>query len=135
MIRLTEINSEIFKLNNQIIDLIKERDLLIGDIISVPLNKHDIIIKVVSETTGVSIDFIKAKDRHRHIVEARHITSVLLKKYTKYSLSMIGQILGLKDHATVIHAINKHEDRLCINDKKYIELYEQCENNLNKIIQ
>jgi chromosomal replication initiation ATPase DnaA len=63
------------------------------------------------------VDFTK-NSRQRHIVDARHIVYYMLKKYTGLTLLQIGQLIGSKDHTTVIHGIEKVRNLLlaCDND-------------------
>lgn len=66
-------------------------------------------ISIISEVSGyydVSLDAIKSNRRHRRIVEARHMVMYILKKKTDMSLRVIGEMLGDRDHTTVIHGIN-----------------------------
>lgn len=58
---------------------------------------------------------LQAKTRKREIVQARQISMYLSKKYTDYSLSRIGDILGRKDHATVLHACKTISEQLEID--------------------
>lgn len=50
------------------------------------------------------------KTRQRHIVTARQIFMYLMRKYTDYSLSVIGAICGRRDHTTVIYGCNNVEN-------------------------
>ncbi|MDR2084027.1 MAG: chromosomal replication initiator protein DnaA [Bacteroidales bacterium] len=64
----------------------------------------DYIFKLVSTHFGISIETCKSSTRRREIVQARQLIMYLTKKYTKLSLTSIGQQCGNKDHATVLHA-------------------------------
>jgi chromosomal replication initiator protein len=50
--------------------------------------------------------------RKREIVQARQVAMFLSKKMTNHSTSYIGQVIGKRDHATVIHAIKAVQDSL-----------------------
>ena len=64
-------------------------------------------IEIVSEVYGVSIQEIKGKKRNRGIVDARKACAKIL--YTpKFSLKRVGELLGDRDHATVINLISGH---------------------------
>lgn len=62
------------------------------------------------------------KSRNRFNVFARCAISVQLRNYGE-SLLSIGQFLH-KDHASILHGLNKHQDRLKY-DKEYNYLYDK----------
>jgi len=87
--------------------------------ITLELAKKELSKCVLMAETKISIDDIQevvcsqlklerkllfSKSRKREIVQARQIAMYLAKKHTEYSLSRIGEVLGKKDHATVLHA-------------------------------
>ena len=81
------------------------------------------IQKVVSEYFQMEIATLQSKTRKRHIVQARQLAMFFAKKYTKASLASIGNQIGKRDHATVLHAC-KTVDNLTFTDKqfrKYVE--------------
>ena len=81
------------------------------------------IQKVVSEYFQMDVDTLQSKTRRRHIVQARQLAMYFAKKYTKASLASIGNQIGKRDHATVLHAC-KTVDNLSFTDKqfrKYVE--------------
>ena len=81
------------------------------------------IQKVVSEYFQMEISTLQSKTRKRHIVQARQLAMYFAKKYTKASLASIGNQIGKRDHATVLHAC-KTVDNLSFTDKqfrKYVE--------------
>lgn len=63
------------------------------------------IMETVTEYYGVSIKAIKSKNRSRKNVLARHVAIYLMRQNTKLTLNQIGEILGDRDHTTVIHAV------------------------------
>ena len=58
---------------------------------------------------------VQTPSRKREIVQARQITMFLAKKYTSASFSRIGKVVGVKDHATVLHACKTVKDQMDIN--------------------
>jgi len=83
----------------------------------------DYIQKVVSEYFQMDVATLQSKTRRRHIVQARQLAMYFAKKYTKASLASIGNQIGKRDHATVLHAC-KTVDNLSFTDKqfrKYVE--------------
>ncbi len=59
---------------------------------------------IVCKHFSVPMDVLHSKSRKREIVQARQIAMYLSKVYTKNSLQTIGQEIGSRDHATVLHA-------------------------------
>ncbi len=83
----------------------------------------DYIQKVVSEYFQMDVETLQSKTRRRHIVQARQLAMYFAKKFTKASLASIGNQIGKRDHATVLHAC-KTVDNLSFTDKqfrKYVE--------------
>ncbi len=74
-------------------------------------NQHevtpDFIMDIVTEQYGISVDDIISKKKNKEIAIPRQICMYLCRKYTEYSLKNIGDMMGSRDHTTVIHGINK----------------------------
>lgn len=66
-----------------------------------------LIIEVVSEHFHISVDQMISKTRSSEIARPRQITMYLCKTMTSDSLDVIGQLLGGRDHSTIIHGIKK----------------------------
>jgi len=64
----------------------------------------DTIIKCVVKITGISIEKIKSNKRDKVSTMARRITMYLLREDGHMTSSAVGEILGGKDHSTVIYA-------------------------------
>ena len=64
----------------------------------------DDIIKTVSSYYGVEVSAINTRSRKREVVLVRQVSMFLAKKYLDMSTSKIGQYIGNRDHATVLHA-------------------------------
>ena len=67
----------------------------------------DIIEEVIMEDFGLTKEEIRKKSRKHTLVLARHLYFYLAKRFTKLSLAQIGQYMGGRDHATVLHGIRK----------------------------
>ncbi len=81
------------------------------------------IQKVVSKYFDMDVETLQSKTRKRHIVQARQLAMYFAKRLTKTSLASIGNQIGQRDHATVLHAC-KTVDNLMETDrkfKKYVE--------------
>jgi chromosomal replication initiator protein len=68
------------------------------------VNTVERIREVVCDHFSLSVDAISTKSRKREVVQARQIAMYLSKQMTKNSLSSIGDLIGQRDHATVLHA-------------------------------
>ena len=66
-----------------------------------------LIIEVVSEHFHISVDQMISKTRSSEIARPRQIAMHLCKTMTSDSLDVIGQLLGGRDHSTIIHGIKK----------------------------
>ena len=66
-----------------------------------------LIIEVVSEHFHISVDQMISKTRSSEIARPRQIAMYLCKTMTSDSLDVIGQLVGGRDHATIIHGIKK----------------------------
>ena len=82
-----------------------------------PLTIDDIIEKVCNHF-GVSQQQVVSKSRKRDYVQVRQISMYLAQKYTKMPASRIGQLIGGRDHSTVLHSCNTVEQRLKV-DKSF----------------
>lgn len=63
-------------------------------------------IEFVNDFFGFDISI---KSRKRQIVEARMMYAKLMSRYTNFSLSDIGRLIG-KDHATIIHYLRNFKN-------------------------
>jgi len=72
----------------------------------------DFIQRCVAEEFGISLQDIKLKRRNKNIVLPRQVTMYLSRELTDLSLPEIGEILGGRDHTTVLHSYNKIKKEL-----------------------
>lgn len=75
----------------------------------------DLIIKNVCRRYPYTAEEIKSKSRNKDLAFVRHLAIFLMKKFTDKSLRDIGRYFGGRDHATVVHALQKMEGYLAIN--------------------
>ena len=75
-----------------------------------------VIIEVVSEHCGINMEDMISKKRTSEIARARHIAMYLCKEMTDSSLSVIGGLLGGRDHTTIMHGIKKISDEYDDNE-------------------
>ena len=86
-----------------------------------PLTIDDILEKVCNHY-GVSQQNVFSKSRKRDFVQVRQISMYLAQKYTKMPAGRIGQLIGGRDHSTVIHSCNTIEQRLKVDRAFFAEL-------------
>lgn len=71
-----------------------------------------LIIEVVSEHFGITVDQIMSKSRSSNVTKPRQIAMYLCKNMTGHTLDSIGQLLGKRDHSTIINGIKKVTDEM-----------------------
>ena len=79
-----------------------------------PLTIDDILEKVCQHYK-VPQQHVFSKSRKRDYVQVRQISMYLAQKYTKMPAGRIGQLIGNRDHSTVIHSCNTIEKRLKVD--------------------
>lgn len=86
---------------------------------SVALEKKEVTIsnieKVVCSDMALPIQEVRSKSRKQKVVEARHLIMYLSKKHTNYSLSAIGEFMGGRTHATVLHGYQMIKNQISLN--------------------
>ena len=83
-----------------------------------PLTIDDILDKVCSHF-NVTQQNVFGRSRKREYVLVRQVSMYLAQKYTKMPAARIGQLIGNRDHSTVIHSCSTIEKRLKI-DKEFL---------------
>ncbi|MBQ7419996.1 MAG: chromosomal replication initiator protein DnaA [Prevotella sp.] len=86
-----------------------------------PLTVDDILEKVCGHY-HVSQQHVFSKSRKRDYVIVRQVSMYLAQKYTKMPASRIGQLIGGRDHSTVIHSCSAVEQRLKVDKSFSAEL-------------
>jgi len=95
------------------------------------VNTVEKIRDTVCEYFSLSVDAISTKSRKREVVQARQIAMYLSKQLTKNSLASIGNAIGQRDHATVLHACKIVTD-LMDCDKNFRTSLREIEEKLKK---
>jgi chromosomal replication initiator protein len=75
------------------------------------------IAQAVSNYYGVSMDALQGQKREKSIVVPRQIAMFLMREETDVSLLRIGAELGGRDHSTVLHACDKINREMQVNDE------------------
>lgn len=89
------------------LDLVKRA---IADTLNSPNRKRitDVaIVEAVSSYFGVDIDVLKGRRRDKHTALVRQVAMFLMREDANLPLSMVGRVLGGKDHTTVMHACRR----------------------------
>jgi chromosomal replication initiator protein len=85
------------------------------------------VVRAVADVFGVTIDRIMGRDRSRDVALPRQVVMYLLRS-ENISLPQIGDVLGGRDHTTVMYACDKVADLLERDDRlrrQVIEVREQ----------
>ena len=69
-----------------------------------------LVVEVVAEHFGITMDQITSKSRSNDVAKPRQIAMYLCKNMTDASLETIGKAVGGRDHSTVVHGIKKVGD-------------------------
>ena len=92
-----------------------------------PLTVDEILEKVCRHF-NVEQRQVSGKSRKRDLVQVRQVSMYLAQKYTKMPAGRIGQLIGNRDHSTVIHSCNAVEQRLKV-DKAFSAEISSIENS------
>jgi chromosomal replication initiator protein len=65
------------------------------------------IIELVAREWQTTVEALLGRDRSQKIAQPRQVAMYLLRKETDASLPQIGEVLGGRDHTTVMYAIHK----------------------------
>jgi chromosomal replication initiator protein len=108
---------------------IAKSQLNLNDTYSADSITFDTIIKSVANYYKLSISDIRSKVRTKDLATARHIGMYLSHKILKATLAEIGDFYGKRDHTSVMHAVNKIEQQIRM-DQKWAQTVLEIENSL-----
>ena len=95
---------------------------------SVKMTQKQITIDSIKEAVcgyyGLETSRLLERTRKREVVVARQMSMYLATKYTTLSLAGIGDVLGKKDHATVLHACKTISEQVGVDKKLRSDLEE-----------
>ena len=105
------------------IDLVKN---VIGNIVKTTPTVQTVtnIRNIVCDHFKIPVESVLSKSRKKEVVQARHIAMYFAKMLTNDSLSSIGDVIGKRDHATVLHACKTVKDQID-TDKSYKKCVEE----------
>lgn len=72
----------------------------------------DDILDTAAHYFNVEAKDIRSEKRSREVMQARHVSVYLAKELTDFSLNEIGDAIGGRTHATVLHSLNLMRDQL-----------------------
>ena len=84
----------------------------------------DAMTKAETKMGIAHVKDMKKKKRDRGIAFPRQVAMYLARELTDYSLPEIGKEFGKRDHSTVIHAYNKIQDKIRIDEALYEKISE-----------
>lgn len=87
------------------------------------------IASVVAGFFDYSLPELKSAKRDKDLASARHVGIYFMKQYTQHSLREIGKFLNRKDHSSVVHALEKVEERKK-NDPQFAHLLARVERQI-----
>ena len=94
------------------------------------LPSSDVIIREVCKFYGIEDNALRGQSRVKDTATARQIAMYLIRSQTTLSLNDIGREFGNRDHTTVLHAINRVEERMK-NDADLSEIIKDIKANIN----
>ena len=69
----------------------------------------DVLARSIAEERGIPWSTVVGRSRRRHVVDVRSGIAVALRERTILSLADIGQVLGGRDHTTVMNLLRRAE--------------------------
>jgi len=70
------------------------------------------VIETVAKFYNISVAEMVSPARNKELVQPRQVAMYLIRQETDASLPEIGNLLGGRDHTTVLHGIERIKDRL-----------------------
>lgn len=82
----------------------------------IPMENKEISInqiqKIASDYFNIKLSVLLSKKRIKNIVAARQVAIYLARELTNFSLPVIGEAFGGKDHTTILHSYNKIKNKI-----------------------
>ena len=75
------------------------------------------IVSRVADTFGVTVERLLSRDRSRQVALPRQIAMYLLREEANISLPQIGEVLGGRDHTTIMYGCDKITEMLESDDR------------------
>jgi len=88
------------------------------------------ILHAVCRYYGIETTVLTGSSRKREAAQARHLAMYLLRKHLQLPLKTIGQLVGGRDHTTVLHACT-HVERQLLTSPALRQALTEIENSLS----
>jgi chromosomal replication initiator protein len=91
------------------------------------------VVDVVASVFGITSEKLLGRDRTREAALPRQVVMYLLRQEANVSLPQIGQVVGGRDHTTVIYACEKVADMMERDERlrrQILQIREQLNNRL-----
>jgi chromosomal replication initiator protein len=75
------------------------------------------VVDLVARKFNLTVEKLLGRDRTRDVAFPRQIAMYLLREETNFSFPQIGEVLGGRDHSTVMYAIEKITDQIKHDDR------------------
>jgi chromosomal replication initiator protein len=88
----------------------------------------DQVVRTVADVFGLDVERMLGRDRTKQVAMPRQIAMYLLREEANMSLPQIGEVLGGRDHTTVMYGCDKVADMLERDDRlrrQVVEIREQ----------
>jgi chromosomal replication initiator protein len=79
--------------------------------------KPQFVVETVDSAYGISVDDLLARNRSRQVALPRQVAMYLLREEAQISLPQIGEVLGGRDHTTVMYGCDKVADLIEQDDR------------------
>jgi chromosomal replication initiator protein len=80
------------------------------------------VLEAVASFYNVAIDDLTGRSRNKEVVLPRQVAMFLLREETDASLPQIGDVLGGRDHTTVMYAHDKITEQIETDDNRRREV-------------
>lgn len=87
------------------------------------------ILETVAKQYGVAVSDITGKSRALAATEPRRMCALMMRKHTQLSFESIGDVLGLRDHTTIMYLVRTAEEKLA-SEVAYVRQVEGVEHAL-----
>lgn len=92
----------------------------------------NLVMGIVADNFGITIQDILSKVRKRDMCDARYYFCAIMRKRYRYTFESIGDLVNGRDHTTAMHAIKTFDDRIK-HEEGYKERYEEIINALDNL--
>lgn len=97
----------------------------------VPINLAKDLFTIIEQEFKITKQQIESKSRKRELVLYRQLFCYFMMKSKAFSLKSVGELIGNRDHTTVIHSVNTIQDLIDINDWQVVTSYNKIKQLLN----